>query len=44
MFLAEDRILCLKIFSKRKKSYTLRYLPNAKARVDPVTHLMALVG
>ncbi|EGR34138.1 hypothetical protein IMG5_023120, partial [Ichthyophthirius multifiliis] len=44
MFLAEDRILCLKIFSKRKKAYTLRYLPNAKARVDPITHLMALVG
>ncbi|EAR99426.2 chitin synthase (macronuclear) [Tetrahymena thermophila SB210] len=44
MNLAEDRILCLKIYSKRGKRYTLRYLPNCKARVDPVTNLMVLTS
>lgn len=28
MFLAEDRILCLEIFTK--KDYKLKYLPNAR--------------
>lgn len=44
MNLAEDRILCLKIFSKKGKRYTLRYIRNATARVDPVTDLVTLVG
>ncbi|KAL4487126.1 hypothetical protein ABPG72_001578 [Tetrahymena utriculariae] len=44
MNLAEDRILCLKIFSKKGKKYTLRYIRNATARVDPVTDLVTLVG
>jgi chitin synthase len=36
MFLAEDRILCLGIFSLEKNNYTLKYVPNAVARTDAV--------
>ncbi|KAL4456936.1 hypothetical protein ABPG74_014574 [Tetrahymena malaccensis] len=44
MNLAEDRILCLKIYSKHGKKYTLKYLPNCRAKVDPVTDLMTLIS
>jgi len=44
MHLAEDRILCLKIFSKPGKKYYLKYLPNCKSKVDPVTDLMTLIS
>jgi len=33
MFLAEDRILCLEIFTR--KNYILKYLPDARAETDP---------
>jgi chitin synthase len=36
MFLAEDRILCLGIFSLKGNDYTLKYVPNAVARTDAV--------
>lgn len=33
MFLAEDRILCLEIFTRG--NYVLKYLPDARAETDP---------
>lgn len=44
MYLAEDRILCLKIYTKPDKRYKLRYIPTAHAIVDPVTTLVNLMG
>jgi len=44
MYLAEDRILCLKLYAKKGKNYYLKYLPDAKAVVDPVTNLTNLLG
>jgi len=44
MYLAEDRILCLKIYSKFGKRYKLRYIPTASAVVDPVTNTVNLMG
>lgn len=44
MYLAEDRILCLKIFARYGKDYKLTYIPKAEALVDPVTHLTGLLG
>ena len=44
MYLAEDRILCLKIFSRPNKKYKLLYLPDAYAYVDPVTNLVNIMG
>lgn len=44
MYLAEDRILCLKIYSLREKRFHLRYIPTARAKVDPVTTLTSLMG
>jgi len=36
MFLAEDRILCLGMFTQLKEKYTLKYVPNAEAKTDAV--------
>lgn len=44
MYLAEDRILCLKIFSKFNRNYKLKYIPNSTAVVDPVTTLSGMMG
>jgi chitin synthase len=44
MFLAEDRLLCLAIFTKEKEQYTLKYVPDAKARTDPVGDLPTFIG
>ena len=44
MYLAEDRILCLKIYCKYKRKYKLRYIPTSLAIVDPVTTLPKLMG
>lgn len=44
MYLAEDRILCLKIYCRYGKSYKLSFIPSAKSVVDPVTHLIGLLG
>ena len=43
-YLAEDRILCLKIYSRKNKKYYLAYLPDAYAEVDPITNLINLMG
>ena len=44
MYLAEDRILCLKIYSHPNYKYKLIYLPDAYAQVDSVTNLINLMG
>jgi chitin synthase len=44
MYLAEDRILCLKIYSRYGKKYTLKYIPSAKSCVDPVTNIIGFLG
>lgn len=44
MYLAEDRILCLQIFSKFDRKYQLAYIPNSEAVVDPVTSLTRMMG
>ena len=44
MFLAEDRLLCLAIFTKEKCNYTLKYVPDAKAKTDPVGDLPTFIG
>lgn len=36
MFLAEDRILCLEIFCRKARNFTLKYIPDAFAYTDPV--------
>ena len=38
MFLAEDRILCLEIFTK--KNYILKYLKDAKCATDAVNNII----
>jgi len=37
LYLAEDRMLCLEIFSR--KDYTLKYIPSVRSYVDPIKHL-----
>lgn len=36
MYLAEDRILSLGIYCQMDERYTLKYVPNAHARTDPM--------
>jgi chitin synthase len=44
MYLAEDRILCLEIFSRMGKRFFLTYVPDAYSMVDPVTSLPRMHG
>jgi chitin synthase len=44
MYLAEDRILCLEIYSRIGKSYNLKYIPDAVGEVDPITSLSGMLG
>lgn len=44
MYLAEDRILCLEIYTKKKNKFNLEYLPDSYAYVDPVTTLPKLLS
>jgi chitin synthase len=44
MYLAEDRILCLKIYTRLGQRFKLRYIPTAKAVVDPITTIPNLMG
>lgn len=44
MYLAEDRILCLKIYAKYGARYKLRYIPTSESVVDPVTNTVNLMG
>jgi chitin synthase len=43
MFLAEDRILCIGIFTKKNYKFTLKYIPNACATTDAVDTVEELV-
>lgn len=42
MFLAEDRILCLEIFTK--KNFVLKYLPDAKCETDAILSFIGLMS
>jgi chitin synthase len=44
MYLAEDRILCLEIYSRIGKRYFLSYVPDAYSMVDPVISTSGLHG
>ena len=42
LYLAEDRMLALEIFSR--KDYTLKYIPAVKSFVDPIKHLTSFLN
>lgn len=42
-FLAEDRIMCLEILTKKDCNYILKFIPGAKALTDPPMSLMQLL-
>lgn len=42
LYLAEDRMLCLEIFSR--KDYTLRYIPSVQCYVDPIKHMTSFLN
>lgn len=44
MYLAEDRILCLEIYTKKNNKFNLEYLPNSQAVVDPIVTLPKLLS
>ena len=44
MYLAEDRILCLDIFTLPKMNYQLLYVPNAVAMTDAVDNSVEMVN
>eukprot|EP00825_Cyclidium_porcatum_P012454 TRINITY_DN164_c0_g1_i2.p1 TRINITY_DN164_c0_g1~~TRINITY_DN164_c0_g1_i2.p1 ORF type:complete len:547 (-),score=56.55 TRINITY_DN164_c0_g1_i2:396-2036(-) len=44
MFLAEDRILCLGIFTQLKCSYTLKYIEDAEAYTDSIDDFEGLIN
>ena len=41
MMLAEDRILCLEIFTR--KNYILKYIPDAECATDPIKYFLLLM-
>ncbi len=41
MYLAEDRILCLEIFTK--ENYILKYVPDAECSTDSVKYFLQLM-
>lgn len=41
--LAEDRLLCLAIFTKRNKDYVLKYVPDAEANTDLLNTIPDLI-
>lgn len=44
MYLAEDRILCLAIFTQEQKNYTLKYIPKAEAKTDAIENLIEFMN
>lgn len=42
-FLAEDRVMCLQIYIKKKNRYTLTYVPEAKSFTDAPGSLSMLI-
>ena len=43
MYLAEDRIMCLEILTKRNEDWLLKYIPGCRALTDPPTTLSVLI-
>lgn len=44
MYLAEDRILCLKIFTHPNYTFKLKYIRDALAKVDAATNLINIIA
>lgn len=44
MYLAEDRILCLAIFTQPGKDFTLKYIPKAVARTDAIDSMPEFIN
>jgi chitin synthase len=44
MLLAEDRLLTLVLFTKPRKKYILKYVPNAEANTDAVMDLFEWIN
>eukprot|EP01017_Pseudomicrothorax_dubius_P012615 TRINITY_DN15304_c0_g1_i3.p1 TRINITY_DN15304_c0_g1~~TRINITY_DN15304_c0_g1_i3.p1 ORF type:complete len:452 (-),score=98.62 TRINITY_DN15304_c0_g1_i3:25-1380(-) len=44
MYLAEDRILCLKIYAQKGKDYYLSYVPDAFCKTDVIDSFVALMN
>lgn len=44
MYLAEDRILCLAIFTQVGGKYTLKYIPKAEAKTDAIEDLIEFIN
>ena len=42
-YLAEDRVMCMEIFIKEKKSHYLAFVPGAKASTDAPKDLMTVI-
>lgn len=42
-FLAEDRVMCLQIYIKKKSAFYLTYIPDAKALTDAPDSLAVLI-
>ena len=43
MFLAEDRIMCLEVLTKKGNNYLLQYVPGALSVTDPPTDFKTLL-
>ena len=43
MYLAEDRIMCLEILTKRNEDWILKYVPGCRSLTDPPTELAQLI-
>ena len=43
MYLAEDRIMCLEILTRKDSNWILNYIPNCKAITDPPTGSLQLI-
>ena len=44
IYLAEDRVLCLALISKRKSSYLIRYVKSSVAETDVPENISTLMA
>ena len=44
MYLAEDRILCFEIVTKKREAWTLKYVKSAKASTDVPTTIPEFIS
>ena len=44
MYLAEDRILCFEIVTKKREAWTLKYVKSAKASTDVPTSVPEFIS